>query len=785
MQRMRHHRTIAAALFAASTAATSLAQNMQSGLPSPSDELFGTMPRTELPSFRVPDINWDSVAQLEAQDSAQGLAPRYAVPFSTDISTDTHGFWEQVTESTMVWRMRVTCDNALSLNFGFDSFHMPEGASLYLYDASGDRAIRPFTSADNAAHGQLWTPPTVGNDVVIELTIPVKAAEQLKLHLGVINAGYREFNDFFDPRSGSCNVDVVCPEGDDWRAEIASVAVISTGGSRFCTGFMVNNALNDETPYFMTAYHCGITAGNAASLVTFWNYETSVCEGTPDGQLTDFQSGSFFRAAKSSSDFTLVELDQQPDPDWMVSYAGWDNTGVDSPGAIAIHHPNTDEKRISFEYQPTSTTSYLGATVPGDGTHVRVTDWDIGTTEPGSSGSPLFDVNHRIIGQLHGGYAACGNDDSDWYGKFSVSWTGSSSSNRLSDWLDPAASGATTADTLWPGASGILVSPGGVFTAEGQAGGPFTPGSQVYTIRNMGDVSLDYLVSTPDNWLTITNGVGTIPASAQADVTVTINSNANGFPNGGYNATVSFANTTDHDGDTTRPVKLFVGVPEQVYIWNLDTNPGWTTQGQWAYGTPTGGGGEHGNNDPTSGATGTKVYGYNLNGDYTNNMPEYHLTTTAIDCSDLSRTTLKFKRFLNVEQPAYDHASIRVSNNGSTWTDVWTNGGEITDASWQAVEHDISAVADGHSTVYIRWTMGTTDSSWLFSGWNIDDVAIWGVSSAECVADFNGDGSVNTLDVLSFLNAWNAGDSSADINDDGNIDTLDVLAFLNLWNAGC
>lgn len=54
-----------------------------------------------------------------------------------------------------------------------------------------------------------------------------------------------------------------------------------------------------------------------------------------------------------------------------------------------------------------------------------------------------------------------------------------------------------------------------------------------------------------------------------------------------------------------------------------------------------------------------------------------------------------------------------------------------------------------------------------------------------CVADFNRDGSVNSLDVLSFLNAWVAGDGRADINGDGLIDTLDFLAFLNLWVAGC
>ena len=65
----------------------------------------------------------------------------------------------------------------------------------------------------------------------------------------------------------------------------------------------------------------------------------------------------------------------------------------------------------------------------------------------------------------------------------------------------------------------------------------------------------------------------------------------------------------------------------------------------------------------------------------------------------------------------------------------------------------------------------------------IDNVTIEVGSS--CAGDFDGDGEVNTLDVLAFLNAWSAGDSSADINGDGTVNTQDVLAFLNLWTAGC
>jgi hypothetical protein len=72
-------------------------------------------------------------------------------------------------------------------------------------------------------------------------------------------------------------------------------------------------------------------------------------------------------------------------------------------------------------------------------------------------------------------------------------------------------------------------------------------------------------------------------------------------------------------------------------------------------------------------------------------------------------------------------------------------------------------------------------------GWFENDTNLLHVSAGPgpCAADFNGDGQINTLDVLAFLNAWVASDPAADFNGDGQINTLDVLAFLNAWNTGC
>ncbi|MBK6900003.1 MAG: trypsin-like peptidase domain-containing protein [bacterium] len=180
----------------------------------------------------------------------------------------------------------------------------------------------------------------------------------------------------------------------------------------------------------MTAYHCGIHTSQAPTLVTYWNFNSPTCGQQGGGSLAQFLTGSTLRAESSASDFTLVELNSVPDASWNVAYAGWDRGAQDPTSATAIHHPSTDEKSISFEYDALSTTTYLQTAVPGDGTHLRVADWDLGTTEGGSSGSPLFNQNHHVVGQLHGGYAACGNNLSDWYGRFSRSWTGGTRPRR-------------------------------------------------------------------------------------------------------------------------------------------------------------------------------------------------------------------------------------------------------------------------------------------------------------------------------------------------------------------
>jgi M6 family metalloprotease-like protein len=189
---------------------------------------------------------------------------------------------------------------------------------------------------------------------------------------------------------------------------------------------------------------------------------------------------------------------------------------------------------------------------------------------------------------------------------------------------------------------------------------------------------------------------------------------------------------TNAEGTGNATLVLTV-TPPVVVSFDLDTDPGWSRQGQWAYGTPTGGGGTlYGNPDPTSGATGTKVFGVNLSGDYSTALGgPYYLTTSAINLTSFSGTSLRFKRWLNSDYAPFVSATVQVSNNGSTWTTVWQNGSTaLADRAWTEVTYDISAVADGQSTVYVRWghQVGSASGVWAYSGWNLDDVSILGSS---------------------------------------------------------
>ena len=274
-----------------------------------------------------------------------------------------------------------------------------------------------------------------------------------------------------------------------------------------------------------------------------------------------------------------------------------------------------------------------------------------------------------------------------------------------------------------------FLSPKDDFSSSGETGGSFTPASKIYTIENSSGTNLTWTANCPSNWISLSSANGNVAAGGSENVTVSINANANNFSIGEYNSFVIFNNTVSGE-QVTRNVKLKI-LPPTIYEFLMDSNPGWTTEGQWEFGVPLGGG--SGNGDPTSGYSGNNVYGYNLSGDYDDDILETYLTTTALDFSIYRDVQIIFQRWLGVEEATYDHAKIEASNNGSNWETIWEHTGtsHISDDSWQEIMLDISTVADQKSNVFIRWAMGASDSNLTFPGWNIDDVIFVGKTIPE------------------------------------------------------
>jgi hypothetical protein len=289
---------------------------------------------------------------------------------------------------------------------------------------------------------------------VLELLVPADVEFEPELELGRIGRGYRHvLQRGGDPgtskRQGDCNVDVACgtddglPWVDGWRDEIRSVAVYTIDGFLKCTGTLIADAPRSFEPYFLTAYHCGVSSHNAHTVVTYWNFQSARCGDHGGGDRSQSVSGATLLARRADVDFCLLRLDAAPPQRYAPYWSGWDRRRTITPvGAISIHHPDAGEKSISLNDDALAVTSSCIMTGGPPDSHWEVDSWEYGTTEHGSSGAGLWDPSsHLLVGFLSGGLAACGNELWDCFGRLAAAWDGPSAGERLRDWLDPEGTG--------------------------------------------------------------------------------------------------------------------------------------------------------------------------------------------------------------------------------------------------------------------------------------------------------------------------------------------------------
>jgi V8-like Glu-specific endopeptidase len=418
--------------------------------------LFSNDSSLTIPTILLPLVNNDSL--IHYYDNISKKQPYIlAKGFTLNIKTNNNGLWKKNTDNSYSWMCRMRSKTAYSLSFTFKQIDLPKGSSLYIVNTN-NITYGPFTTKNCNEDSTLYTEQIPGDEVVLELDIPANN-DTTKQFFTITNICH-DFRDFYHENtsnrgvggSGSCEHDINCGIGLNWQKEKRSIVyytyILSSGEyvgqlSR-CTGTLINNTAFNELPYILTSYHCVKDQQEATSSIFYFNYENSICKAS-DAQLTQVLSGAKLVAKTKDTtevlDFTLLRIKSIPPRSFGSYYSGWTLNKTKQNNVVALHHPRGDALKISYSNGFINDSSYTGD--PGflSQSHWQIAQWDTGVTEPGSSGCPLFNSNHQIIGNLTGGDSDCKdtyNIHNDYFAKFYKSWDYfSDSSNQLKYWLDP------------------------------------------------------------------------------------------------------------------------------------------------------------------------------------------------------------------------------------------------------------------------------------------------------------------------------------------------------------
>jgi PKD repeat protein len=411
-------------------------------------------------SFQKPDL-----VQIAAEDQLNAES-QYPGPermgVSVIVSQDmiSTGTTELMADGSKLIRMKITVPDALALGVYYSKFYLPEGSKLFLYNEAKDQVIGAYTSANNTESGTFATQFVEGDKVTLEYSEPAGISEKAEIFISEVAYAYRfiYFERIQNNRDQSlpCMINVKCQEGLGWEDQIQGIARLSIkiGYSYYwCSGSLINNTSNNRVPYLLTAEHCGEGA-NSSDLnqwIFYFNYQATTCAGNY-GSQGNTTTGCTLRSKDpitgfDGSDWELIQLNTTPPSAYNVYYNGWNRTNVPADSGKCLHHPAGDIKKVSTYLTPMISSTWWNGTP----THWRVT-WSetlngLSIMEGGSSGSPIFDQDKLIMGDLSGGYTsnACDNPSPAWFGKVWYSWDqmGSTPATRLMDWLDPTNTGKT------------------------------------------------------------------------------------------------------------------------------------------------------------------------------------------------------------------------------------------------------------------------------------------------------------------------------------------------------
>jgi hypothetical protein len=425
------------------------------------------------PIITMPNLDFKTLQREDEENEGLDIPYRFGFMHEVNLSLTNSGLWQTTSDGGRLWTLRIYSPDALSLNLLYDQFWLPEGAKFFLYSEDIKEYLGAFTSQNNKGDKEnikgFATSFLFTKSIVLEYYEPADIHETGIISISKIVSGYRniydsKLRDIPGNDDYSCLVDVNCYSY--WVEKEKNAVALMIMGNGACSGALLNTTANDNRPVFLTANHCFHSEVGFDQYVFYWNFEankecdTVVLLTYPDPIKST--SGASLLAKREDSDFMLLSLeDDNPalNTNITVYYLGWERTGTSFPHGFCIHHPVKLSKMITITLDPIINYPYkmcwdedcIGGISPPN-THWYINIYR-GIVFYGSSGSPLMNDNKRVIGQLHGGNLPMCPPENGYinhalFGRFDVSWTGRTSSTRLSDWLDPLETGATFTDGL-------------------------------------------------------------------------------------------------------------------------------------------------------------------------------------------------------------------------------------------------------------------------------------------------------------------------------------------------
>jgi len=382
---------------------------------------------------KMPKFNKQTLLDEDEANKGFDIPFRFGKGFDTNI-TLSDGEWTDV-ENGRLWSMEFESDSAYSINFVFNDFYLPEGAELYITNKDETMLYGPVTSKQNTENGFFLTDLVQGDNVTIYLFEPADKQGLAKLTVKRVVHAYRNLCSNFihgnSGNSGICNNDI--DSFPEWDLESDAVAlVLLQGGNELCSGSLLMTADQSFRPFFLTAFHCidadlnGSLSNTEKSDAQNWMFKFQYKRSTYTGNSQTSgitYNGAAFRAAWNNSDFALMEMNNSPASDTRFSWLGWDRSGNTPTSGTGIHHPSGDVMKISFEEDSFQVSSW------GSTNNHWLLNFNSGVVEHCSSGSPIFNQDRRVVGQLHGNQnynpniSYCSQTRAE-YGRFNLSWTG-------------------------------------------------------------------------------------------------------------------------------------------------------------------------------------------------------------------------------------------------------------------------------------------------------------------------------------------------------------------------